>query len=340
MGDFPWWMGGLPVWLASSKAVSGLTCIFAALADKNVIAPLADTVPGIPIPLREAATGGKAPVHMTVTPDGKFLLAANYHGPDNATTSDGAGVSSFAITSNDGMGLGCGLELKDFVPHNGSGPDKSRQGGAHVHSVYASKDGHAFVCDLGQDLIFTYDLGTDGELAELSRVSTAPGAGPRHLVEHPILDFVYSIQEMASTVSSYSKGADGKLELKQTLALVAGDGKSSWGGEIVILPDGSALYASNRGSMNTITTFGVASDGMLTLQQRIEAPKFPRGMALAHGGSLLIVAGQEDSTVASFRVNEGGNLTATGHALNEGKGVPKHPAAFAVVPAASAWTTV
>lgn len=79
---------------------------------------------------------------------------------------------------------------------------------------------------------------------------------------------------------------------------------------------------------------------MLTLQQRIEALKFPRGMALAHGGSLLIVAGQVDSTVASFRVSQGGNLTATRYVLNEGEGVPKHPAAFAVVPAASRWTTV
>merc|ERR1719230_1291737 len=128
----------MPVWLASSDTVSNLKCVYIALADKDEILPLVDTVPGIPFPNPAAKTGGAAPVHMTVTSDGKFLLAANYHGPDDATTSDGAGVSSIAILSD---GVGCGLELKDFVPHAGSGPDKSRQGGAHVHSVYASRDG-------------------------------------------------------------------------------------------------------------------------------------------------------------------------------------------------------
>lgn len=275
---------------------------------------------------------------MSVTADGKFLLVANYHGPNNATASDGAGVSSLAITQSGG---GCGLELRDFVPHAGSGPDKSRQGGAHVHSVYGSRDGKfAYACDLGQDLIFTYSVAEDGKLAEVSRTSTAPGSGPRHLAEHPTLDFIYSVQEMEQTVSVYKKGENGTLTLQQSLSLVpkGGSREGSRAAEIVILPDGATLYASNRGKLNTVTVFSVAKDGSLTQTQQIDAPHFPRGMALAQNSSLLLVAGQEDSTVESFAIGADGKLTSTGNVLKEG--IPNHPAAFQVLSASSSVITV
>lgn len=235
----------------------------------------------------------------------------------------------------------CHLEKADFVPHAGSGPDKSRQGGAHVHSVYASRDGRlAYACDLGQDLIFTYAVGEDGKLTEVSRASTAPGSGPRHLAEHPSLDFVYSVQEMAQTVSAWHKRADGSLELQQTLSLVpeGGSAEGSKAAEIVIAPDGSALYASNRGKLNTVTVFSVGADGSVTQTQQIDAPRFPRGMELAHGGSLLLVASQQDTTLESFKVAADGTLTPTGHILEEG--LPDHPATLAAFPAYNRFAAV
>lgn len=336
--DFPYYADGKAVWLTSSSAVGSLKCIFAALADTNEILPLIDTVPGIPAPLPSAKTApGVAPVHMTVTADNKFLLAANYHGPDDATTSEGAGVSTFAITSD---GVGCGLEMRDFVPHAGSGPDKSRQGGAHVHSAYAHRDGYAYVCDLGQDLIFTYSISEDGKLSEVSRVSTAPGSGPRHLAFHPTLSIVYSVQEMEKTVSTYQIGANGALSLMQVMSLLGEgeDGKGSKAAELAILPDGSALYATNRGALNTVTVFAVGDDGLLRQTQQIDAPRFPRGMELAHNGSILLVASQQDSTVESFKIAADGTLSSTGYILKEG--IPNHPATFAVFPAASSRSVV
>jgi len=340
--DFPYYTGGMPVWLAGSNAVGGLKCVFVALADKDEMLSLVDEVPGIPSPFPSlypaAPTGGAAPVHMTVTVDGKFLLVANYHGPDDATTSDGAGVGSIAIKSS---GVGCGLELVDFVPHAGSGPDKSRQGGAHVHSVYASRNGKfAYACDLGQDLIFTYSVAEDGKLSEVSRVSTAPGSGPRHLAEHPSLSFVYSVQEMEQTVAVYLVDADGRLSLRQMLSLVPEDEarEGSKAAEIVMHPNGTALYVSNRGRLNTVTVFAVRADGLLEQSQQIKAPRFPRGMALAQGGSLLLVASQEDTTVESFNVDSDGRLTSTGYVLKEG--IPNHPAAFQVFPAGASLVQV
>merc|ERR1711998_306108 len=106
---------------------------------------------------------------------------------------------------------------------------------------------------------------------------------------------------MGKTVSAYKIGANGTISLQQTLSLVPEgvDGKDSKAAELAILPDGSALYASNRGSLNTVTVFAVAADGSLTQTQQIVAPRFPRGMELAHDGTILLVASQQDSTVES-----------------------------------------
>merc|ERR1712194_303327 len=133
-------------------------------------------------------------------------------------------------------------------------------------------------------------------------------------------------QELEMTVAVWHKGADGKLDLRQTLSMVP-EGisrKGSKAGEIVIARDGSALYASNRGELNTVTVFSIAADGSIAQTQQIDAPRFPRGMELAMGGSLLLVASQQDTTLESFNVAADGTLTPTGNVLSEG--LPNHPA--------------
>uniref|UniRef100_A0A7S4W705 6-phosphogluconolactonase n=1 Tax=Alexandrium monilatum TaxID=311494 RepID=A0A7S4W705_9DINO len=166
------------------------------------------------------------------------------------------------------------------------------------------------------------------ERGEAPAPHDAQGSGPRHLAEHPSLDFVYSVQEMGQSVAAWRKHANGSLELAQILSLVP-EGSSSKGskaGEIVIAPDGRALYATNRGRLNTVTVFSVV-EGSIAQVQQIDAPRFPRGMELAHGGTLLLVASQEDTTVESFRVAADGTLSPTGHVLKEG--LPDHPATLA-----------
>lgn len=75
-----------------------------------------------------------------------------------------------------------------------------------------------------------------------------------------------------------------------------------------------------------MTAFSILQDGTLLQRQRLEAPPFPRGMTLAFGGSLLLIAGQSDTSVVSYRVRDG-LLEPTGHRLTAG--LPLHPAAFA-----------
>jgi len=72
--------------------------------------------------------------------------------------------------------------------------------------------------------------------------------------------------------------------------------------------------------------FAIDQDnGLLTKTQDVPAPAFPRGMTLALGGKLLLVAGQSKTQLVSYSVQPGGRLEATGHSLTIG--FPRFPAA-------------
>eukprot|EP00446_Apocalathium_sp_SHHI-4_P083944 CAMPEP_0177490162 /NCGR_PEP_ID=MMETSP0369-20130122/31113_1 /TAXON_ID=447022 ORGANISM="Scrippsiella hangoei-like, Strain SHHI-4" /NCGR_SAMPLE_ID=MMETSP0369 /ASSEMBLY_ACC=CAM_ASM_000364 /LENGTH=361 /DNA_ID=CAMNT_0018966721 /DNA_START=56 /DNA_END=1141 /DNA_ORIENTATION=- len=254
--------------------------------------------------------------------EGSTLLGANYG------SKEGASAVSYHI------GSGCSLQLAQSIPHHGgSNVVPWRQADAHTHGVHPTEDGLAYACDLGMDTVFVYKLLTDGQLQEQGRVQTPAGCGPRHAVLHPGKSFVYVLCELSQAVLTFQVSEQSPLlTLAQTSSFVP-QGASAGGskaGEIVMLPDGSALYASNRQGRNTITGFAISKDnGLLTKAQEVPAPAFPRGMTLALGGKLLLVAGQSKTELVSYRVLPGGRLKATGHSLTTG--LPPFPASLAVM---------
>lgn len=312
----------LPVWMASAGP-----CVFITQPNKDAVVSYkwADgRLSPAPSP-NVTGSGGRTPVFATPTPDGRFLLVANYNGPDDAKVSNGATAASFRIEAD------CHLTLVDSKPHTGSSADPQRQGAAHVHSVVPVRDGLAFACDLGMDLIFTYEVQADGKLNQLSTTRTAPGLGPRHLVQHPSKPVVYVICEMGQAVLSYHQGAGGTLNLMQTMSLLpeGASAANNKAAEIAIKADGTALYATNRGVQNTVTAFKVNWDGTLEKLQEVHAPDFPRGMTLTPDNSFLIVGGQSASVVATHRIQPSGALETPSRST--GDGVPPNPAAFLVL---------
>lgn len=326
---------GLPVWLTPFHT-GEQQCLFVLRADKDDILSL--VVDGVGVQERGSyATGGAAPVFADVArvgPNGEVnvLLVANYHGPDDATSSEGASAVSMHIHSD------CTLELADVHNHSGSSVDKARQSSAHVHSFVFAPFGDfrtmAYACDLGLDQIFAYEVLPDGGLAESVRVNVTPGSGPRHLAQHPSKDVLYVLSEMGMSVMTFgqvSHAGSPFLSRLQTHSLVPDNvsGKGSKAAEILVHPRGNAVYATNRGVLNTVTVFSVIEDGMLSPVQQIQVPAYPRGMAFALGGDVLLVAGQSRSAVAAYRIREDGQLGPLEAVLTEG--VPPHPAAFATV---------
>ncbi|WP_257460245.1 lactonase family protein [Archangium lipolyticum] len=250
---------------------------------------------------------GGAPCYLEVDATGAFVLVANYVGGNVAV-----------LPIQEGGGLGAAVELKQ---HRGSGP-KPQQDGPHAHQARLdAANRHVLVSDLGTDKIMTYRF--DDKLGTLtpgepSSVSSAPGAGPRHLDFHPNGRLAFSINELDSTLTVFSyDGTRGALTALQTVSTLP-DGLTtpSYCADIHVSPDGRFLYGSNRGH-DSIAVFAIDPAGTLTFVEHVTTNiHWPRNFAIDPTGTYLLVANQKGNSITTFRRNaQTGRLTPVGQPL-------------------------
>jgi 6-phosphogluconolactonase len=258
--------------------------------------------------LNQVSSRSEGPAHITLDRTNKYALVSNY---------DGGSVAVFPVLKDGQLG-----EATSFVQHKGSSVNPERQKGPHAHAVAPSPDNRfVMVADLGLDqlLIYPFDAakGTLGSAPQIVRAS--PGAGPRHLVFSSDGRFVYVINELQSTVVTYSyNGLTGALhELQSISTLPKGFSGNSTAAEIEIHPSGKFLLASNRGD-DSIAVFAIdARAGTLThVETDTTRGKTPRNFAIDPTGAWLLVANQDSDNIVVFRINqETGHLIPTGEAL-------------------------
>lgn len=172
------------------------TSEFEGAAGGGVYAYAIDRPDGRLTQLNARSSRGGAPCYVTVTPDGRHVLVANY---------SGGNVAILPLRGDGRLG-----EASDVEQHEGSGPDEDRQDGPHAHCIVVGPSGdRAFAADLGIDRIVGYRL-QDGDLVPAGGESVAPGAGPRHLVFHPDGRRAYVINELDSTITAFAYN-DGRL---------------------------------------------------------------------------------------------------------------------------------
>jgi 6-phosphogluconolactonase len=206
-----------------------------------------------------------------------------------------------------------------FVQHQGHSVNPERQEGPHAHAIALSPDNRfAIVADLGLDqlLVYRFDAAKGTLGANPQIVKTTPGAGPRHLVFGANGRFLYVINEMQSTIVTYSyDAAGGALHELQTVPTLPKNftGKNTTA-EIAIDPTGKFLFGSNRGE-DSIAVFAIDPHaGTLThLETDPSGGKTPRNFAIDPTGSWLLAANQDSNNVVVFRIDrKTGHLTATG----------------------------
>lgn len=258
--------------------------------------------------VNQVSCRGKNPVHLTVDPTGRFLVVANH-------ITAGTYVSSLAVLT---IGAGGALgEVVDHVPLSGAiGPHRAEQPFAKPHQVVFDPAGRFLaVPDKGLDLVTTFRLTADGKLhaAAAAPARAREGAGPRHLVFHPRLPYVFVLNELSSTVMSCSYDPEtGAIAPRQEISALPdtfiGFSRAS---EIEISPDGRFVYASNRGH-ESIAIFAVdQGSGRLSSCGWVPANgKTPRFFTMDPSGGSLFAANEDSDTIIKFSRDErSGNLS-------------------------------
>lgn len=265
--------------------------------------------------LNHKSSKGGWPCHLSVDHTGKNVLVANYASGN---------LSVLPIQSNGSIG-----EATGFVQHQGTGPDKARQEGPHAHSIYLdASNRYALAADLGLDKVMVYKFDpAKGTITanEPPYGKVAPGAGPRHIAQHPNGHFAYAVDEMGSSVTVFAwDGNTGSLKQLQAISTLPEGFKGSTScAEIQITPDGRYLYASNRGH-DSLAIFSVdAKSGKLTaVGHQSTLGKTPRGFDIDPTGQYVIAANQDSDSVAIFKINQAtGLLVPTGQTLEVGNPV-------------------
>ena len=245
-------------------------------------------------PINQQSTRGDWPCHLQLDATGNWLIATNY----------GTGDAAIYPVQPDGS-LG---EMTDFVQHQGTGPNAARQEGPHAHSsIFTPDNRFAIVADLGIDQLIIYQFDTAmGKLIPHSSVNTRPGAGPRHLAFHPNGRWMYTANELDSTVAYYDYDAErGALLERQTLPTIPPDSPENIVADIHVSKSGARAYVSNRGH-NSIAVYDIGRDGNLTL---VNIPtcggNWPRNFALSPGERFVLVANQYSNEICVLPVQEG-----------------------------------
>ncbi len=260
--------------------------------------------------LNEVPSRGADPCYISFDKTGKFALVANY---------TGGNVAVFPVLKDGKIG-----DASAFVQHQGKGARPDRQEGPHAHWIETTANNRfAIASDLGLDelLVYRFDP-AKGTLVpnDPAFVKLSPGTGPRHVAFTPDQKFAYSVDELNSTITSFSYDAmRGVLRTLETVStLPKGFSGSNDTAEIHVHPNGKFLFASNRGH-DSIAVFAIdKQSGHLTLVDHFSTQgKTPRNFEIDPSGNFLFVANQESDNVVVLAIDaKSGRLTPTGQTLS------------------------
>jgi 6-phosphogluconolactonase len=207
----------------------------------------------------------------------------------------------------------------DVEQHDGSGP-REQQKGPHAHCIKLDRANRfAFAADLGNDKVMIYRFDSlSGKLDPATQASATlhPGAGPRHLTFHPNGKFLYVINELDSSLTTFRyEAARGTLTAFESVSTLPRDFTGqSFCADVHVSKSGRFLYGSNRGH-NSIVVFAIdPGSGRLKLVEHVSTEgKWPRNFVIDPSGEFLLVANQHTDNVVVFRVDaQTGRLTLTG----------------------------
>ena len=250
--------------------------------------------------LNQAEIGDGGAAHLAVHPTGKLVITAQY---------GGGSVAVFPIGPGGEVG-----ERSQLLEHEGgSKVVGNRQDSPHPHWCGFSADGKfAFVPDLGMDGIVVYAVEPgDGGALELRQVDVAmsvPGGGPRHMRFSVDEKFVYLLNELSLSVTTFAYDG-GKLKRLGTVPALSDEVKAketfNSASEILVHPNGKFVYSANRGNDSVTAYLANPATGELKVTE-VEPIRgaWPRNINLDPSGRWLLAAGANSNTIAVFSIDQ------------------------------------
>ncbi len=237
------------------------------------------------------ASGGAAPCHLAMAPDGCRCAVANY------------GDGRVALLDPD-----TGRRIDHAS--DGHGPNAQRQEGPHAHWVGFDPDrGRLHSIDLGSDAIRALALDGDS-FGDAATVYLAPaGSGPRHLAWHRWLSVAYLISELAATLTILDRTGETWRARAILPTLPPGVDADTLGGAIALNAAGDRLYVTNRGH-DSIVAFAVDADGDLSyLDHCPSGGASPRFLLPLEDIAALVVANEEGGNIGIVSLDPHGGFS-------------------------------
>ena len=234
-------------------------------------------------------SGGADPCHLALDDAKQFLFVSNY---------TSGSLMMYRLNEQ-----GLPVQIADYKPREGHGPNPYRQECAHVHFSVLRGD-TLMGCDLGMDEVFCYHLNRQqGRLEAMpsKTISVPKGCGPRHLAfhdSHP--EMLYLIAELGGAVFVYRLEEDAYRQVQVLSTLPKDYFGYNFSAAIRFSQDGHYLFASNRGH-DSVAVFAAGQDGLLEpIDIAPTGGEWPRD--LYPFGNEIVCANQasEDLTVLHF----------------------------------------
>lgn len=237
---------------------------------------------------RQSAAGPLA-CFLTLSPDGRHVLAASYNG----------GIC--VLPAGEDHALRRASCARWF---HGHGRDPARQERPHPHQILIHPDGErVYAVDLGTDRLrcFRADW-AQGRLTpeEAGSLSARPGQGIRHGVFDAAGRRLYVLTELSGEMDVFDPGSGTLTQVCS--ALPVGFSGPGMGAAVRLHPSGRFLYASLRGP-SLIAVFPVEADGRLGMPAFYPSGGItPRDFCLTPDGRFLLAGGQDDCSVCVHSV--------------------------------------
>ena len=262
---------------------------------------------------QEILCSGDDPCFVTLSPDGKFILTADY---------SGGSVSLYPIRGGEVA------EMAQKIHFRGSGPLIRRQASSHIHQVRflpqieGIKGSWVLAPDLGADKVRVlgyFANAINGQiLTHFTDIPLPAGSGPRHLDFDSGRGMMYCLSELSGELFVFKVSADagGEPVFEQVQTVLADECRSGGSGDIHIHPSGKYLYTSHRLKNDGLAVFEIALDGLVRKKGYVRTQEHPRNFLITPDGRYILVASKNEFSIQVFSIDGEGMPVETDNKLS------------------------